>query len=78
MINLYNKKTGGLIGEITQQQLDFLIDQFEEEFSEDQDYSVTSMELDYFTEINADPGFVEMLRTALGSQPELIIMWKEE
>jgi len=76
MIHLLNKKTGAIIAEITGQQLQFLVDQLEEESLEDQDYAITNMTLDYFVELNADPLLVDLLRTALGNQDELVILWQ--
>jgi hypothetical protein len=76
MIHLLNKKTGAIIAEITESQLQFLEDQLEEESLEDQDYAITSMTLDYFVELNADPLLLDLLRTALGDQSELIILWQ--
>jgi hypothetical protein len=76
MIHLLNKKTGAIIAEITEQQLQFLEDQLEEESLEDQDYAITNMTLDYFVELNADPLLVDLLRAALGNQDELVILWQ--
>jgi len=76
MILLLNKQTGAIIAEITEQQLRFLEDQLEEESLEDQDYAISSMTLDYFAELNADPLLLDLLRTALGDQSELIILWQ--
>jgi hypothetical protein len=76
MTQLYNETSGALIGNITAEQLQFLVDQLEEESLEDTDYSITPMTLDYFEEVGADPGLVSMLRNALGAQDEMIIMWK--
>ena len=76
MIHLLNKKTGAIIAEITEGQLQFLVDQLEEESLEDQDYAITSMTLDYFVELNADPLLVDLLRAALGNQDELVILWQ--
>jgi len=75
MINLYNQSTNTLIGTISQNQLQFLIDQLEEEFPEDHDYSITGMELAYFEGQGVDPELLRMLRQALGGQDELIIRW---
>lgn len=75
MVHLYNKSTGDLLGEISEQELQFLIDQLEEESTKDKDYSITSMEIDYFTTQGADPHLLELLRTALGEQNEIIILW---
>jgi hypothetical protein len=77
MIQLFNKRTGEPIGPLNESQLKFLVDQLEEESLEDQDYAITSMTLDYFEEINADADLIKMLREALGSKDEIVIVWME-
>jgi processive 1,2-diacylglycerol beta-glucosyltransferase len=76
MIKLYNKLSGELIGEITDAQLQFLIDQMEEESMEDRDYAITQMQLDYFEAQKAEPSLLALLRSALGKQDEISIMWQ--
>jgi len=78
MIQLLNKKSGVLIGEISEAQLQFLEDQLEEESTEDQDYAITSMTLEYFRSLGADAGLLKLLSEALGSQDELVILWQRE
>ena len=75
MVYLYNKSTGDLLGEIGEDELQFLIDQMEEESTKDKDYSITNMEIEYFAAKGADPHLVAMLRQALGDQREVIILW---
>jgi processive 1,2-diacylglycerol beta-glucosyltransferase len=75
MINLYNKTTGALLGSLTEDQLQFLIDQLEEESVEDKDYAITAMTLAYFEEQGVDPGLEELLHQALGESDEVIIQW---
>jgi hypothetical protein len=41
----------------------------------DQDYSITKMEIAYFTEHGASPQLISLLRQALGEQSEVIILW---
>lgn len=77
MVNLYNKSTGDLIGEISQDELQFLIDQMEEESMQDKDYSITQMEITYFDQHGASPNLVSLLRKALGDQSEVIIIWSQ-
>jgi hypothetical protein len=77
MIQLFNKRNGEPIGPINQAQLQFLIDQLEEESMEDKDYAITSMALDYFEEIGGDAALIKMLRTALGANDEIVIVWME-
>ena len=77
MIQLYNKLSGELIGEITDIQLQFLIDQMEEESMEDRDYAITQMELDYFEAQGADSGLLSILRSALANKDEISILWQK-
>lgn len=78
MVYLYNKSTGELLGEISESELQYLIDQMEEESMEDKDYSITNMEIEYFAQQNADPELVTLLRKAIGEQNEVIIQWSQE
>ena len=75
MVYLYNKSTGVQIGEIDEAELQFLIDQMEEESMRDQDYAITRMEIAYFSEHGATPHLIELLKQALGEQTEVIILW---
>jgi hypothetical protein len=75
MITLYDEDTGEKIGEISNEQFQFLVDQLEEESSLDQDYAITPMLLAYFEELNADPTLLNLLRTALGEREEMEITW---
>jgi hypothetical protein len=75
MIQLYRTGDEALLGEISAAQLQFLTDQMEEEFPEDQDYAITALELAYFEEQGIDAALLAMLRKALGSQNEITIRW---
>jgi processive 1,2-diacylglycerol beta-glucosyltransferase len=78
MIYLYDKETGMLLGEINEEQLQFLIDQMEEESLEDRDYSITRMEVDYFESRGANAGMLNLLRKALGDRDEVIVQWSRQ
>jgi hypothetical protein len=78
MIKLYDKEIGTILGEISDSQLKFLIDQLEEEGLEDRDYAITSMTISLFEGEGADPELVTMLRTALGERDEMSIYWQGE
>jgi processive 1,2-diacylglycerol beta-glucosyltransferase len=75
MINLYDTKTGALLGQISEQQLQFLMDQLEEEYQEDQDYAFTGMTIDYLQGQGAGQDLVSLLRRALGDKDEISIRW---
>jgi hypothetical protein len=75
MVYIYDKTTSDLIGEIGDEDLQFLIDQMEEESTKDQDYSITNMEIAYFAESGASSQLMGLLREALGEKSEVIILW---
>lgn len=77
MITIRDKDTNQLLGSITEDQLQFLIDQLEEEDPEDRDYAITAMLLDMFEEEGADPELVSFLRNALGDKEEITIVWSD-
>lgn len=78
MIEIYNKRSGEYIGEITQEQLQFMQDQMEEESLQDMDYSITPLEVEFFVGQGGDPELIDLLRKALGDQKEVIIEWREK
>ena len=75
MVYLYNQATDELLGEISEDELQFLIDQMEEESTKDKDYSITRMEIAYFSQNGATPHLINLLTRALGEQQEVIILW---
>ena len=75
MIKLLDAQTNTEIGVITQAQLDFLTSQLEEESATDTDYYVNVDTLDLFATRGADPALVSLLRSALGSNPDMDIRW---
>jgi hypothetical protein len=78
MIQLRNKDTSAPIGEITEEQLDFLIDKLEEEGVEDQDYWIDEMTLQYFQENGADPALIKLLQDAIGENEGVEIEWDSD
>jgi hypothetical protein len=78
MTRLYDAATNTLIGDITEEQLKFLQDQFEEEWSGDQDYYVNRDTLDMLKDAGADADLLALLRRALGSAGEADIRWSSE
>jgi len=77
MINLYEKETNKSLGQISEAQLQYLIDHLEEEGIEDQDYAITPTLLEYFEGLGADPALIALLRDALGGREEIEIVWSE-
>ncbi len=54
-----------LLGTITETQLDFLMENLEEEFEEDEEYFLSSDTIDYLREQGADDDLLAMLERAL-------------
>lgn len=77
MVQLYDNQSGNLIGTISAAQLRYLIDQLEEEDSEDQDYYIDRATLDWFDEHGVDPALFRLLREALGDRDGMEIRWTD-
>ena len=75
MITLRNKETGQELGSITEEQLKFLIDQMEEESSEDTDYWLPRAQIDVFRDAGADTALLQLLESALGDNEDIEIQW---
>jgi len=76
MIHLFDDETGAPVGTITEDQLQYLIDQLEEESSGDTDYYINRDTLDIFEQNGADPGLLGVLRAALGTREDMEIRWE--
>jgi phosphoribosylamine--glycine ligase len=68
MINVINAASGEQIGTISEDQLQFLIDNLEEEWADDQDYYISAPTVDMLEARGADAAMVAMLRGAAGEQ----------
>ena len=75
MIEIRNKETGIVLGSITEDQLNFLIDQLEEEHSEDRDYYINRHTVEQFASHGADEALLKLLRDALGDREDVEIEW---
>lgn len=76
MIEIYDNESGILIGTITEEQLQFLVDELEETSTKDQDYYLDEAVLDLLEEAGADHGLLAMLRGALGDRTDFEIRWQ--
>ncbi|GMR10206.1 MAG: hypothetical protein BMS9Abin28_1027 [Anaerolineae bacterium] len=78
MIELREKGSQTPLGEINEDQLQFLIDQLEEEDLADRDYAITPMLLQSFEAEGADPELLALLAKALGDRETIEIVWTRE
>jgi hypothetical protein len=78
MVKLFNKETGELIGDITETQLQFLIDNLEEESEDDVDYYINIPTIESFEEKGAESGLIEVLKKGLGNKEDMEIKYEKE
>jgi hypothetical protein len=75
---LYIKDSGTVLGTITDEQLDELIDLLEEEDSEDHDYYIDKDVLAFLEEEGADEALLALIRPHVTGDDGIEIEWKEE
>ena len=75
MIYLFDDETGARVGTITEDQLQYLIDQLEEDSTADTDYYINRDTLDAFEQNGADPALVGVVRAGLGNRGDKEIRW---
>ena len=78
MPNIYDKPTGRLLGTVTDAELQFLVDQLEEESSVDQDYYIDAATLDMLAEAGAPANLVAVLRSGLGPNADAEVRWEAD
>ena len=76
MPRLIRLDTGDTIGDISDKQLAFLVEQLEEEHDEDQDYFIDRETLDLLSDNGADPELLAMLEKAIGDDESMDIVWE--
>jgi hypothetical protein len=59
-----------ILGTITENQLDFLMENLEEEFEEDEEYYLNADTVDYLKEQGADKELIAILEKALTGTPD--------
>ena len=77
MIKVFDRQSGSSIGSITEEQLDFLIANLEEESTRDQDYYIDSNTIEMLIEKGMDTELQDFLRSALGKRASMEILWED-
>ena len=77
MIKIFDRETGSSLGSITEDQLDFLIANLEEESTRDQDYYIDAATIENLAGKGMDRELTEFLKTALGKRPAMEIIWED-
>lgn len=76
VIRLDDVEHGRTIGEISEAQLQFLIDQLEETSNTDQDYYIDEGTLDLLEDAGADTALLDLLRSGLGERDGYDVRWE--
>ena len=76
VFQLIDKESGDHVGEISGEQLQFLVDHLEEESVSDQDYFINRPTLDVLEEANMHGELLHLLREALGDRDEMELRWE--
>ncbi len=76
MPRLIRLDTGTTIGDITEDQLAFLVKELEEEHDEDKDYYIDRPTLELLSDNNIDPELLAMLEKAIGQDDSMDIAWE--
>ena len=77
MITLFDAKGNVPLGEISEEQLAFLIEQFEEEWDGDQDYYINQATIEMLRDAGGDDELLRLLGQALHPE-EGDIRWSRE
>lgn len=77
MISLRDKETGSLLGRISEDELQFLIDNLEEEWDGDTDYYLNRTTIDMLKDCGAARPLLELLERALGDREGVEIEWEK-
>jgi hypothetical protein len=77
MIKLYDKEKGQYLGRITDEELQFLIDNLEEESLTDTDYYINRETLELLKEKGMNENFVKLIESAMGGNDEIEIRYEK-
>lgn len=75
MITLKDKDAGTVLGTITEEELQFLLDSLEEESQEDTDYYIDAATVDMLEDDGAPASLLQLLRGALAGREGLDVQW---
>ena len=75
MIQLRDKERGEVLGAITEDDFQFLIDNLEEESEDDTDYFINQSTIEIFKEKGTNNTLIKLLENALGDRDDMEIEW---
>ena len=77
MAKLFNKQSGVLLGELTETDVQCLIDVLEEEDTKDVDYFIDLDTVDILEDNGASLDLLQMLRAAIGANEGVDVRWEK-
>jgi hypothetical protein len=77
MPRLYNKQTNALLGDVSETDIDCLVDVLEEEDSKDVDYFIDLDTVDILEDNGASAELVKLLRAAIGATEGVDVRWEK-
>ena len=77
-MKLYDDQSGALLGEVTEDDVQFLIDQLEEEYDADVAYYLTPDTVTFLRDAGAPPELITVLEGALAGRTEAEVRWSDE
>jgi hypothetical protein len=76
-VRLINKSNGAVLGTISRQDFQFLVDNLEEESSRDTDYFIDSATIDFLADAGGGVPLLLLLRAAVGTSDGVDIGWED-
>lgn len=77
MIEIFDRETGSKVGRISEEQLDFLIANLEEESTRDQDYYIDGATIEGLVGKGMDGELTDLLKKTLGKRAGMEIIWED-
>jgi len=77
MPRLYNKQTNALLGELSESDVDCLVDVLEEEDSKDVDYFIDLDTVEILENNGASQELAKLLRAAIGANEGVDVRWEK-
>jgi hypothetical protein len=75
MIRLRDKATGSLLGSISEEDLQFMVDNLEEEWEEDTEYYLNRPTLEMLKSRGATQSLIDLLESAMGDNDDIEVEW---
>ena len=77
MVKLYDKKTGQYLGRISEEELQFSIENLEEESVTDADYYLNRATLAHLKKKGMSEGLVKLIQSAMGENNEIEMRYEK-